>query len=61
MGESETIRCGMRLAVILLLGGRREGDDGESRGQNGHDNDGETMHESSFREGFGVGGGRQVF
>jgi hypothetical protein len=41
--------------------GRREGDDGE-RGCEGRD-DGESRakHESSFREGFGFGGGRQVF
>ena len=40
-------------SVLLLLGGRREGDDSE-RGGKGRDSDGETVHESSFREGFGV-------
>jgi len=49
------------LGVPLLVRGRREGDDDERRGQNRDDSDGETVHESSFREGFGVCGGRQVF
>jgi hypothetical protein len=36
------------------MGGCREGDDDECGGKGRDDSDGETLHESSFREGFGV-------
>ncbi len=53
------------LDVLLLVRGRREGHDGQCGGQCGgkrrDDNKGTVKHESSFREGFGFGGGRQVF
>jgi hypothetical protein len=42
-------------------GGRREGDDDERDGKCREECEGKALHESSFREGFGFGGGRQVF
>jgi hypothetical protein len=45
-----------------LVRGSREGDNGERRGNDRDDSNGETVHESSFREGFEwFGGGQQVF
>ena len=49
------------LGVPVLVSCRLEGDDGERRDKGRDHSDGETVHESSFREGFGVVGGRQVF
>jgi hypothetical protein len=40
---------------------RREGDDGQCGGKRRDDNEGTVKHESSFHEGFGFVGGRQVF
>jgi hypothetical protein len=47
--------------VPVLMSCRREGDDGERRDKGRDDSDAETVHESSFREEFGVCDGRQVF
>ena len=38
-----------------------ERDDGEGDGERREDDEGTAKHESSFREGFGVRGERQVF
>jgi hypothetical protein len=43
------------------VGCRREGDDDERGDKSRDDCEGKAVHESSFREGFGFGGGRQVF
>ena len=49
------------LGVRALVRGRREGDGGERRRESHDESEGTTEHESSFREGFELRGGRQVF
>jgi hypothetical protein len=43
------------------VSGGRERDDREGDGKSREECESKTVHESSFREGFGFGGGRQVF
>jgi hypothetical protein len=41
--------------------GKRAGGRGERNGEHDESNQGSAKHESSFREGFGMRGERQVF
>jgi len=75
VGESETMRVGRALmttsplAAWIVIGNaalRADDDCAATRGdreggKSHHDNERTAKHESSFREGFGVRGERQVF